>query len=54
MIQQAILNALEPEEERELQWIGQQRDAKNKGTMIQLPPLNTALVEGHQELAKTT
>ena len=50
MIQKAMPGDLEPEEERELQRIGRQREAKNKGTAIQMPSLNTALVEAHQEL----
>ena len=54
MIQKAMLGDLELEEERELQRIGWQRDVKNRGTTIQIPPLNTSLVEVHQELARTT
>ena len=54
MIQRAMLGALEPKEERELQRISRQRDVGNKGMTIQIPPLNTALVKVHQEQAKST
>ena len=54
MIQRSMLGVLEPEEEQELQHIGRQRDVRNKGIAIQIPALNTTLVEAHQELAKTT
>ena len=47
-----MLAALEPEEERELQQIGRQSDVRNRGMAIQMPPLNTYLVEVHHELAK--
>ena len=44
-----MIGALEQEDEWELQ-----RKARNKGMAIQLPPLHTALIEVHQELAKVT
>ena len=43
MIQNAMLGDLEPEEERELQRIGRQREAKKK----EMSSLNTTLVESH-------
>ena len=48
MIHKAML-----EKEKELQRIGRQRDAKNKGTTIQMPTLHMALVEVHKEFART-
>ena len=52
MIQKAILGSLESEDERELQRIGRQRDARNKGMAIQLPPLHSTLIEVHKESTK--
>ena len=54
MIEKAMLGALELEDEWELQRIGWQRDARNKGMAIQPSPLHTALIETHLELAKIT
>mgnify|MGYP006925733488 FL=1 len=54
MIWKAMIGALELEDERELQRIDRQRDGRSKGMAIQLPPLHTALIEVHQELAKVT
>ena len=51
MIQKALLGGLTPEEEEEHQRIEQHQRAKTKGVAICLP-LNTILVEAHQELAK--
>ena len=42
-----MLGALDPEEEQELQRIGGQRDVRKRGMTIQMPPLNTTLVEVH-------
>ena len=43
MIQRALLGETKPEEERELQRINWQRDAKNKGMVIQMPPMHTTV-----------
>ena len=53
MIQKALLGPLTPEEEVH-QRLEQQQRSKMKGMTIQMPPLNTALVEVHKELAKVT
>ena len=53
MIQKAMLGIIEPEEERELQRIDRQLDARNKGQAIQMPPLPMALVELYREFART-
>ena len=47
IIQKALLDTLTLEEEKEHQQIEQQQRAKKNGMAIQMPPLNTALVEGH-------
>ena len=52
MIQKAMMRALEPEDEQELQRIDRQRDARNKGMAIQLPPLHSTLIEVHKESTK--
>ena len=54
MIQKALMGELKPKDEWELQQIGRQKDVRNKRMAIQLPPLHTALIEVHQELAKVT
>ena len=54
MIQKAMLDVLEPKDEREMQRIGRQREARNRGMGIQLPTLHTTLIETPQELAKVT
>ena len=49
MILKALLGTLTPEEEEAHQQLEQQQRVKKKGMSIQMPPLNTALVEVHQE-----
>ena len=49
MIQKSLSGAIEPQEQQEVNRIGRQRNAKNKGEAIQMPPLHEALVEVHQE-----
>ena len=53
MIQKAMISAIEPEEQPELDRIGRQRIAKYRGEAIQMPSLNTTLVEVHREYART-
>ena len=47
MVQKALLGGMTPKEEKENQLIDQQQWANRKGIVIQMPPLNTALVEAH-------
>ena len=54
MIQQAIANELESDEETQLQKIGQKRVTKNHHARIELPNLNTALVKVYRKLEKAT
>ena len=51
MIQRALAGTVERKEERALVKIGQLRNADEGRIGIELPPLNTALVEVHRELA---
>ena len=54
MIQKSLSGAVEPEEQAEVDRIGQQWNAKNKGEAIQMPPLHEALVEVHREYEKAS
>ena len=54
MIQKTLRGIVEPREQREINRIGRQRNAKNKGEAIQMPPLHEALVEVHKEYAKAS
>ena len=51
MIQRALAGPVERKEERALDKIGRLRNADEGRIGIELPPLNTALVEVHRELA---
>ena len=51
MIQRALAGSVERKEERALDKIGRLRNADEGRIGIKLPPLNTALVEVHRELA---
>ena len=51
MIQCALARTVERKEEHVLDKIGQLRNADKGRIGIELPPLNTALVEVHRELA---
>ena len=54
MIQKSLSGVVEPPEQQELDRIGRQRSAKNKGEAIQMPPLHEALVEIHREYEKAS
>ena len=54
MVQRAIANELEWDEELKLQKIGQKCVTKTRRARIKLPELNTALVEVYRELVKAT
>ena len=51
MIRKAMIGAVEAEEQLEVNRIGRQRNVKFRGEAIQMPPLNTTLVEVHREYA---
>ena len=54
MIQKSLRGTVEPQEQQEIDWIGRQRNVKNKGEAIRMPPLHEALVEVHKEYAKAS
>ena len=54
MIQRSLCGAIEPSEQAEVHRIGRQRHAKNRGEVIQIPPLQEALVEVHHEYEKAS
>ena len=54
MIQKSLCGAVEQEEQQEVDRKGRQRNAKNRGEDIQMPPLHEALVEVHKEYAKVS
>ena len=54
MIQRALTGESEPEEDRALQKIGRKKQAKSRQLLMELPELNTALVEAYKDLNRTT
>ena len=54
MIQKALTCRTESDDEEPLAKVGRKRNAGIRRVGIELPPLNTALVEVHRELARTT
>ena len=54
MIQKSLCGAIKPNEQAEVDRIGRQRHAKNRGEAIQIPPLHEALVEVHREYEKAS
>ena len=54
MIQRALTGELEPHEDRALQKIGQKKQVKSPPLLMELPDLNTALVEAYRDLDRTT
>ena len=54
MIQKWLGRVVELEEQAEVDRIGRQRNAKNRGEAIQIPPLHEALVEVHREYEKVS
>ena len=54
MIQRALAGELEPQEDRALQKIGRKKQPKSTQLLIELPNLNTALVEAYRDLDRTT
>ena len=53
-IQHALVDELEPEEDRALQKIGRKKQPKSTQLLIELPDLNAALVEAYRDLDRTT
>ena len=54
MIQRALMGELEPKDDRALQKIGRKKQAKNTALLIEVPELNTALIEAYRDLDRTT
>ena len=54
MIERALTRPVENEDEGHLAKLGRQQNASIRCTGIELPPLNTALVEVHRELGKVS
>ena len=54
MIQRALIGDLEPHEDRALQKIDQKKHAKSPPLLMEIPELNTALVEAYGDLERTT
>ena len=52
MVQRVIANAIEVEEAANLQKIGQKFNKWSNHLLIELPELNTALIDVYQELAR--
>ena len=49
MVQKVLIGVVELEEQHEIDRIGRQRNAKNRGEAIQVTPLHEALIEVHRE-----
>mgnify|MGYP000645035328 CR=1 FL=1 len=54
MIQRALMGELEPKDDRALQKIGRKKKAKNTALLMEVPELNTALIEVYHDLDHTT
>ena len=54
MIQRALTGELEPHENRALQKIDRKKQAKSPPLLMELPDLNTTLVEAYHDLDRTT
>ena len=54
MVERALANEMEFDDEPKLQKVGRKRATKKHRTRIELPDLNTTLVEAYRELARTT
>ena len=54
MVQRALAGKLEPEENQALQKIGRKKQPKSNQLLIELPYLNSALIEAYRDLNHTT
>ena len=54
MVQRALTREIESDDEQALQKIGRKWQTKSRCLLIELPQLNTALVEAYRELDKMT
>ena len=53
MVQCALLGELEPKDDKALQKIGRKKQAK-QAALMEVPELNTALIEAYRDLDRTT
>ena len=54
MVQHALMGELELKDDRGLQKIGRKKQAKNAALLMEVPELNTALIEAYRDLDHTT
>ena len=54
MIQRALMGELKPQEDRALQKIGRKKQAKNVVLLMEVPELNTTLIEAYRDLDRTS
>ena len=54
MIQHVLLGEIEPKDDRALQKIGRKKQAKHAALVMEVPELNTALIEAYRDLDRTT
>ena len=54
MIQRALMGELEPKDDRAIQKIRRKKQAKNTALLMEVPELNTALIEAYRDLDGTT
>ena len=54
MIQRALMGELEPQEDCTLPKIGRKKQAKNVALLMEVPELNTALIDAYRDLDHTT
>ena len=53
MVQRALLGELQPKDDGALQKIGRKKQAKNVVILMEVPELNTALIEAYRDLDRT-
>ena len=54
MIKPVLLGEIEPKDDRALQKIGRKKQAKNAALLMEVPELNTALIDVYRDLDRTT
>ena len=54
MIQRALMGELEPKDDRALQKIGSKKQTKNTALLMEVPELNTTLIEAYRDLDHAT
>ena len=54
MVQHALMGELKPQEDRVSQKIGRKKHTKSPPLLMEIPDLNTALVEAYRDLNRTS